>query len=131
MMKLPVPAGFALVASNLPMKRLREHYGRSESTIKAWCREANVKPRGAKPGPKSTNKPWASPDRPCRDWSQAGQAAEYLRRFGPVYRCNDTGMPSQGGRFWNRGGYILTDADLIARAERLGWDADAWRRVAA
>jgi hypothetical protein len=64
-----------------------------------------------------------------RDMTRIGQAADFLRRFGPVFRCGPGGVALQSGLHWNRGGFVLTDAELVARAERLGWDPDAWRRL--
>lgn len=59
-----------------------------------------------------------------RDYSHAGQAAQYLQKNGPIYRCTSTGKAVAKGTFWNRGGHILTDADVIERASRMGWSAD-------
>lgn len=52
-----------------------------------------------------------------RDMSQAGQAAEYLQQFGGVWRCAKTGKPDPNGKFWRRGNAVLTDAEIIERAE--------------
>lgn len=58
-----------------------------------------------------------------RDMSEAGQAADFLRRLGPVYRCNALGRADFTGSMWRYGNVILSSADLIARAERKGWRA--------
>jgi hypothetical protein len=54
-----------------------------------------------------------------RDTSPDGEAADYLRRFGPVYRCNSVGRPDIAGKFWRRGSAVLTSAELIERADYL------------
>lgn len=69
---------------------------------------------------------------PQRDMSRAGQAADFLKKYAPVYRCNDVGAQSIGGKFWRYGNSLpLTDAELVERATRKGFDPDAWSRVAA
>jgi hypothetical protein len=58
-----------------------------------------------------------------RDMSKAGQAADFLRRLGPVYRCTDLGRADIAGSMWRFGNAVLTADDLIDRAERKGWRA--------
>lgn len=48
-------------------------------------------------------------------------AARHLRCHAPVYRCNDLGVPNQGGKLWRYGNRIMTDAALVELAERKGW----------
>lgn len=125
----PMPDGFALVAPRLTVKQLRQRYGRGQSVIARWLVEAGVEAR--RPIARHAgNYPLTMNKRAHRDESRAGQAAEYLRRFGPVYRCRPTGSAATRGNYWNRGGFVLTDAELIGRAERLGWNPDSWRLVA-
>lgn len=52
-----------------------------------------------------------------RDMSAAGQAADFLRKFGPVYRCDVRGRPLADGFFWRRGSAVLSDDELIERAD--------------
>lgn len=66
-----------------------------------------------------------------RDNSVAGQAADYLRRFGPVVRCNAKGRYDENGTHWRRNASILTADEIIERAEANGFDARAWARLAA
>lgn len=56
-----------------------------------------------------------------RDLTLAGQAADFLRRFGSVYRCDVTGKPNSKGTRWKRNYSVLTDDELMHRARRLGW----------
>lgn len=118
------PAGFALSAPRLTMKQLRERYGRSAYHIHRWCTETGVRPL-------HVGRVRALPPARKLEQSIAGRAVEEsLRRFGPVFRCDATGAPIPDGFFWNRGGRILSDDDVIERAEALGWDRDAWRKAA-
>lgn len=126
--KRKMPDGFALVARNMTMRGLRTHFKASAIQVNRWCDEAGVTPRKAgqwrQPGPRPL------PDH--RDNSRAGLAAQYLQRFGPVVRCNEDGRLNADGTHWLRGGrFILTDDEIIARAERNGWQPDAWKAIAA
>lgn len=61
-------------------------------------------------------------------------AAEYVRCHDRVaiFRCDDDGGPNPKGKCWKYGfgSLVLTDDELIAKAERKGWRADAWREIA-
>lgn len=128
----PVPAGFRLVAPTSTRKQLRTRYGKSEPTINRWLRETGITPRTAAqqgfvgPAVRTFN----PANRPHRDASRAGGAADFLRRFGPVVRCDATGRFDPNGDHWRRGASILTADEVIQRAERNGWNPDAWRLVA-
>lgn len=124
--KAPVPDGFALTAPTMTMKQLRLHYGRGSDVISRWLNEANVKPKTLQYGYRT-----GAVDHAKRDMTRAGQAADFLKRWCPVYRCDERGRACTRGDMWRRGNAVLTDAELIERAEAKGFDADAWKRVAA
>lgn len=133
----PAPQGFKMVASTLTMRELRERFHRSEPVIRRWCRIEGVEPKrvwGKEAARLVAGRATRhfSPQTPiARDMSRVGQAVDFLRRFGPVVRCNIGGRYDPHGDRWRRGSTILTGAEIIDRAERLGWDGDAWKRVAA
>jgi hypothetical protein len=56
----------------------------------------------------------------------AGMAAEFLRRYGSVYRCDPDGKPNAKGTHWRRFLSVVSDEDLIARAKKLGWNEVVW-----
>ncbi|MGN6290413.1 MAG: hypothetical protein ACTHNA_14255 [Sphingopyxis terrae] len=60
----------------------------------------------------------------------ADMAAQHLRRIAPVFRCDADGAANPKGKCWRYGNTVLTEAELMARAESKGWDADAWRKIA-
>lgn len=137
-----LPLDFADQWRIMNHSKLGKHYGRSPRTITHWVKLAGLvrthntprttplaKPRLVSGNNTGGHKPAKFTD-VRRDTSLAGQAADHLRRLSAVYRCNDQGTPAIGGKFWNRGGHVLTDADIIERAERNGWCADAWKMVA-
>lgn len=109
-------------------KAAARHYNASLKTITRWRLE-----RGLNPGQlvkrrqrRKLGSPYGRPGglprvEIFRDMTAAGFAADYLRKFGAVYRCGENGKPVAKGGFWNRNGRVLTDEDIISRAERLGW----------
>jgi transposase len=71
------------------------------------------------------------PQPPKVDMSLAGRAADYLRPRWPSHRCTEDGQQDINGSFWRFGSAILTGDEVIARAERRGFDPQAWARIAA
>lgn len=61
-----------------------------------------------------------------RDMSEAGQAADFMRRDRRVFRCDAAGQQARNGKFWMCGTVRLTDAELIARASAKGWQPARW-----
>ena len=61
----------------------------------------------------------------------ADMAAQHLRRDAPVFRADADGTPNPKGKCWRYGNVVLAEAEMIAKAERKGWDADSWREIAA
>jgi hypothetical protein len=124
---VPAPEGFSALAARMTRNQLRLHFSCSLDKIDRWCRETgarpiNGRPAGGRAGPALTFV--------NRDYTRAGQAADYLRRFGPVVRCDAKGRFKQDGSHWRRGSTVLTAQEVIERAERQGWNPDAWRMVA-
>jgi hypothetical protein len=123
---------------------LLRHYGRNEKTVRRWLNEAGIKPREPgwrgtgvvrAPKPKLTHVPgrviYGAPPRLAeRKTGLEEDAAQHLRRLTFVFRCGPKGDADQRGKFWRYGNAVFTGAELIARAERHGFDPDAWRRVA-
>jgi transposase len=130
-----IPDDFAEQFRNHTRLELRKMYGRSNTTITAWVnrlglekkRYNGVRATPAKHLPRTHNA-WRPSltgrqpvDRAHRDETPAGQAADYLRRFGPVIRCNAQGRYDQHGDHWLRGSTLLTADEVIDRAVRNGW----------
>lgn len=66
-----------------------------------------------------------------RDDTAAGRAADFLRHYGPLTRCNEQGFYDPKGGCWRRGSAILSASDVMERAHRLGFNPDSWREVRA
>lgn len=66
---------------------------------------------------------------------RADLAAEYVRCHDRVaiFRCDAAGAPKPKGDHWKYGfgSLILTDDEMIAKAERKGWAPDAWKELKA
>lgn len=124
--QIPAPDGFKLIAPTMTMKQLRMHYGRGVDMIGRWLNETGTKPKtlqyGYRNGPVNTT---------LRDMTKAGQAADFLKRWCPVYRCDERGRLKGSGSMWRYGDTVVTPAGLIERAEAKGFDPNAWQRLAA
>lgn len=133
--KRPTPPDFATYAPGKTVEHLSLHYGLGTETIRRMRADhgiVSVRPAAASKLRSVNNAYMTTPTtRVQRDMTLAGQACDYLRRYGPVWRCSERGGPSVNGPFWRRGSAILTDAELIERAEAMGWDRGAWMRVKA
>ena len=129
----PVPEGFEELQAGKSIKELARILKASPHTVRRWLRATGLydgrviecAPRQrhqlTRAPMKSTFIQTATPDRPHIDRSPAGQAAEFLRRFGPVQRCNEQRQYDPAGNYWLRGGFRLNADEIIQRAERLGW----------
>lgn len=61
----------------------------------------------------------------------ADMAAQHLQRFAPVFRCTAEGDADPKGSHFRYGNSVLTEAEMIERAERKGFDPDGWKRLSA
>ncbi|NYD88777.1 hypothetical protein [Sphingomonas melonis] len=154
---VPPPSDFAEKWAEKTNAALCGHYRRGWNTIARWSKELGLVRPVRLPAPRAVparkkrvtvdfvrsarERSGPPPQRPnayqaatmtraIRDMSPAGQAADYLRRFGPVVRCDERGRYNENGTHWRRGSTVLTAADVIARAEFNGWRADQWAMVA-
>jgi len=125
------PENFARIAPTMTLHELEILFDKGSHVIKRWCAECGVSPRRCVPHFVSRANRIPPPPVVFHDLSRAGQAAEYLRRFGPVFRCNSNGGADAKGDHWSRSGFVLMDEEIITRAERLGWEPESWRRLAA
>lgn len=135
----PIPEDFAERWKTSSQAVLVEHYGKSIATISRWCKEARLtraapsnfrsaaKAAKPKPAPQRNKRasvhaigqPSQSFSGYARDTSRVGRAVEYLQRFGAVSRCDENGVLRTDGKFWRRGSSILTDDDIIERADSM------------
>lgn len=142
----PCPDGFTGMAGAMTYAELCQHFSAGVEIVRRWSHETGVvigstrerRSRGRIPTPKTprTRKAvhWKQISRPVvrtqTDCSRPGMAAEYLRRFGPVYRCTALGRFDLKGDMWRRGSVVLTDDEIIDRALANGWAPDAWKAIA-
>lgn len=129
-LKRSCPDDFLGVLHRLGSQGAAKHFNASLSTVTRWRRECGMvlherARRAPHPGPMfKARQGFLIIDRPQRDMSLAGQAADHLRQFGSVYRCDANGKASPKGTHWRRNNAVLTDAEIMARAERLGWKVE-------
>lgn len=123
----PVPTDFAEMASWMHRARLIQHYACNDEILRRWIEESGVYPapwvspakrKKGQPGRiihfKQTGPSLAS----IRTWDAADEAANKLQKFCPVHRCDENGVANIVGKFWRVGWSVLTDAELIERANR-------------
>lgn len=126
----PVPDDFPEFSADKSTYQLAEHYGCSRETVNSWFRRCGIerpfRGRGPTAGRPKKAKSFVTPKRGTlvrhySDQSLPARAADYLRRLGPVTRCNADGSFNPHGNHWCRGRTILTAAEIIDRARRNGW----------
>lgn len=79
---------------------------------------------------KAAERPEVLPGRPD---DRAEDAADYIRRRDIISRCDGFGRCTPRGKLWrfgNGANAVKTDAEVVEMAQRRGWVADSWRRVA-
>lgn len=122
--RFAVPDDLAERCAEMTKVELKRHYGRSEWTITRWLAEtgltaAQYVPVYSRPKLRYVRSPAHSNVASVkRDTGPEEMAAEALRRFAPVYRCDEQGRAAQYGKLWRFGNIILDGDELIARAAR-------------
>lgn len=123
--KRSVPIDFLIILRARGSLGAARYFKASLSTVTRWRRECGVKPqdRAVKSSAgKSVRRAFRqTPLAQQRDCSAAGLAAEFLRKSSPIFRCDQRGRLNPKGKFWHRGGYVLSDDEVIVRAQRQGW----------
>lgn len=134
----PLPEGYRGKTINMLGTAVEAHYGVSKWIRRQWDKQCGLDRSESAPRLRSASnfrrtKPSAPVNisemgrrvalfqEPKRDCTRAGLAADYLRRFGPVVRCDATGRYREDGDHWRRGSTVLSPDEVIGRAERLGW----------
>lgn len=132
-----IPAGFAAFYLDHPSRQVEAEFKVGHRVIRRWAERLGIKreaatvriapsrPRQMRGKPASTNR------HVIPDVTLAGRAADFLRRYGAVYRCTERGGADPKGTHWRRGSTVLTAAELIERAEGLGFEPDGWKAIAA
>lgn len=123
----PVPPDFLEQLARRGSGGCAVHYRASLTTITKWRRASGLRPQLRMRRSPSMGGGFKRQTGTLarimihRDHSDAGQAADFLRRFGAVYRCDEGGKPNSKGAFWNRNNHVLDDGEIMFRAKRLGW----------
>lgn len=124
-LKRSMPEDFLPILRKLGSQGAARHYHASLATVTRWRRELELKPQARmKKGIGQSRTDRGFVPRPLiqnRDMSLAGQAADFLRGFGAVYRCDERGRATPKGTHWRRGFAVMGDDELMHRAQRLGW----------
>lgn len=127
-MMRPAPADWEQLCAKHTAAELRRLLKADIKVIKRWISETDIEPvpfdlKSIIPPSRKPNtlKQMGTPhkaiirDKPRSIWDDA---ADVLRHYGPVYRCDERGRADQKGRYWRAGMVILTPDDLLSRADR-------------
>lgn len=125
----PVPADLADMAGKMTRTELQAHYVCHDETLRRWLKATGIEPQPyvraahtVRRRPRYNITPTAGRGSRLkieRVTTQHEDAADVLRRFGPVYRCDDNGAANPHGKLWRIGcGFPITGDELLARAER-------------
>lgn len=127
-LKRNCPDDFMAVLHRLGSQGAAKHFNASLSTVTRWRREAGMalheRARRARCGGLPKQRGILCSGLLQRDMSLPGQAADFLRQFGSIYRCDAKGKASAKGTHWRRNLSVLSDEELMARAVRLGWKVE-------
>lgn len=128
--KRPVPDDYSDRAMEMHKAALLKHYTVREETLARWVAETGIRPIPYLPPRKQRTKRPSGGMRAnlravgvinlasVRTWDEADDAANRLRKFGPVNRCNEDGSFNHCGKFWRVGWAVLSGDELIERANR-------------
>jgi len=131
--RIPIPDNFAELWPITTVVVLAARFGCSPRLIRSWAVRAGLPSKRLPPAP-AKPKPFVRGYAPpklvahhkatmtevWRDPTAAGEAQRILQGDKwVVYRCDENGRQSQGGKLWRCGRMIVTDAELIERAGRV------------
>lgn len=127
----PVPEDFEEVAPGLSRNQIVEHYNTSAPAVDRWLAATGITPRppvshgfrnikgnvsslrqvfrfarGAEPHVKA-----------LRNYDKYDEAADFMRHYGPCYRCDENGKANERGKFWRFGNVVMDREELLERAE--------------
>ena len=116
-----VPEDFADRAAKMTKTGLVDFYKTGRGTVERWVKETGVRPllfnpHVGHPGMWRTRNN-ITPFMNRRPASIFDDAADILRRFGPVYRCTEKGVGDHAGKFWRIGNVVVTPDELLQRAD--------------
>lgn len=123
---------YAKRMNELSPDQMAEVYGVTRKTVYKWARLFGLAWPESKRAWHSRRLMHAKPviqtagEAYQRDMSEAGQAADFMRRDRPVFRCDLNGKQAQGGKYWMCGIVWMTDDELINRARSKGFRAVRW-----
>lgn len=110
----PIPDDFDRVAPTLTRYGMVTRWATTYTTVDRWIAESGIRPAKAATFNKDLRKRAIPP--PARN-TPCDIAAEYLRGFGPVSKCDSAGKFSLGGTHYRVGSRIVSRAELLTMAK--------------
>lgn len=117
----PVPEDFAELAPTMTKTGLSEHYGTANKIVERWCAETGISAKRRQPRKRNV---FTMPSNGAptverlRNYGIHDEAADVLRHYGPVYRCDEQGRAKERGELWRVGNVVVDGDELMARADR-------------
>ena len=118
--RLIMPEDFPTAAPEMGKKDLMRRYKVSQRTIDRWLAESGVSAKAPQKwgnGGGMSLQAWSSEIPGAKRDNPEDIAADYLRKWMPVTRCNEKGKTIDGGKLWRAGILVLNDQELIAKAD--------------
>lgn len=116
--KQAAPDDLCYQARLMTRRQLAEHYGKSFVTIDGWLRSIGCRAKQDIIGrPAWSHRSGITKPHDARENSRAGQAANFMARYWSTFRADARGYPLPDGFFWNCGGKVMTDDEIIAVAD--------------
>ena len=126
----PIPDDWASVAPRMSKTALRRHYSAAGETIDRWITESRIAPldtriahqRAAMAQRFAANGGTSRMGRAHhvqvsdKIRTMYDDAANALRKYGPVNRCDVNGKYQQAGDYWRVGWNVITGDELLERA---------------
>jgi hypothetical protein len=122
----PVPDDWATMCPRLSKTALRRYYTAAGETIDRWIAESGIQPLPTSDAHRQAGaKAQGGTSRMGRAHfvhvsdrvrSMYDDAANVLRKYGPVSRCDENGKYQQAGDYWRVGWNVITGDELLERA---------------
>lgn len=126
------PADFAQMAAFLTYTGLCNHYNTGRSAVDRWVSETGATPLVFVRKPSEAKPQAGKPSRglyhaigissniaaAAKPYTAHDRAADTIRPYAAVYRCDERGKADLAGKFWRVGMVVVTPDELLERAAR-------------
>lgn len=115
--RIDMPPDFPAYAPTMTKAQLSRRFDVAISVINRWLDETGLAAKSGKR--EAIIQTWKSDIPPPKRETDYDLAAEYLRRFMPVNRCNSQGKYDPNGFYFRTGSTVMTFPETIERANKM------------